>query len=362
VLVDRVVVTPERVGRAFQPWHVDVQPDVGQRWKGYLQLEMTLTLRNLVVADTPLPLRQREDEFVELGLAELAVRPVEQTFDLAHLQAIHERLFGDVYPWAGETRTVNMNRPGSPSFCPWDQVEFEVAYLADHLQQRDHLAGLGRELFVDRATRVYDGINRVHAFREGNGRTQREWMSDLARGAGYRLDWTAVHGSENDQACRRAHLGDRRELTAMVDSITELATAPDTEEQRAQRFAETLRRTRAGAAPPARGISDRVLASSVDLTPVGVLGPGGVSTGLWSEGRGVGRSPAVCGAGPSGPPDRGPQQRRRPSSSPAEFGDHLAATVPGRGRGLGVAAHGGQGGAAIGGPDRRGPGHLDAAG
>jgi len=256
VFVDRAVVTPDRVGRAFQPWHAEVQPDVGQRWKGYLQPEMTLTLRNLVGADTPLPLRQREDEFVELGLAELAVRPVRQSFDLAHLRAIHERLFGDVYPWAGETRTVNMNRPGSPSFCPWDQVEFEVAYLADHLQQRDRLVGLGREQFVDRVTRVYDAVNRVHAFREGNGRTQREWMSDLARGAGYRLDWTAVRGSENDQACVRARLGDRRDLTAMIDSITEPATAPDIEEQRAQRFAETLRRTRPpasqiGAAPPA---------------------------------------------------------------------------------------------------------------
>jgi len=255
VMVAREVITPYRIGRAFQPWHVDVEPDIGQRWKGYLQPEMTLTLRNLVGADTPLPLRQREDEFVELGLAELAARPVEQSFDLAHLQAIHDRLFGDVYPWAGETRTVNMNRPGSPSFCPWDQVEFEVDYLADHLQRRDHLVGLGREQFVDRAARVYDAVNRVHAFREGNGRTQREWMSDLARGAGYRLDWTAVRGSENDQACSQARLGDPRELTAMIDSITERVPAADTEEQRAQRFAETLRRTRGpaseiGARPP----------------------------------------------------------------------------------------------------------------
>jgi hypothetical protein len=85
-------------------------------------------------------------------------------------------------------------------------------------------------------------------------------------GAGYRLDWTAVHGSENDQAGARARLGDRRELTAMIDSITEPATALVIEEQCAQRIAETLRRTRPpaaqiGAAPPAaiplaRGASD----------------------------------------------------------------------------------------------------------
>jgi len=68
VFVERAVVTPDRVGRAFQPWHADVQPDVGQRWKGYLQPEMTLTLRNLVGADTPLPLRQREDDLGPAGM------------------------------------------------------------------------------------------------------------------------------------------------------------------------------------------------------------------------------------------------------------------------------------------------------
>lgn len=36
VVVDRAVVTPDRVGRAFQPWHTDMQPDIGQRWTGYL--------------------------------------------------------------------------------------------------------------------------------------------------------------------------------------------------------------------------------------------------------------------------------------------------------------------------------------
>lgn len=118
VLVDREVVTRDRVGRAFQPWHVDVQPDIGQRWKGYLQPEMTLTLRNLVNADTPLPLRQREDEFVELGLAELAVRPVPQTFDLAHLQAIHDRLFGDVYPVGGGDPDCEHEPPGQPVVLP----------------------------------------------------------------------------------------------------------------------------------------------------------------------------------------------------------------------------------------------------
>ncbi len=226
VLVDRAVITAERVGRAFQPWHVDVEPDISQRWRGYQQPVMTLTLRNLVDADNPKDLREREDDFVAWRLVELAQRPVPQSFDLAHLRAIHDRLFQDVYPWAGETRTVDMGRPGSPSFCPWDRVGEEFALVADHVERRGLFVGIDRDEFVERASRVYDAVNRVHAFREGNGRTQREWMGDLARGAGYRLVWDRVQGLKNDQASALARSGDRRELKAMFDAITERATPP----------------------------------------------------------------------------------------------------------------------------------------
>lgn len=99
------------------------------------------------------------------------------------------RSSGDVYPWAGEIRTVDMHRPGSPTFCPWDRIGAEFALVTDHVQRRNRFAGVGRAEFVERTTRVYDAVNRVHAFREGNGRTQRQWLSDLARGAGYRLVW-----------------------------------------------------------------------------------------------------------------------------------------------------------------------------
>ncbi|EGF89911.1 uncharacterized protein y4lH [Asticcacaulis biprosthecium C19] len=34
-------------------------------------------------------------------------------FDLAHLKAIHRHLFQDLYAWAGEIRTVEINKDGS---------------------------------------------------------------------------------------------------------------------------------------------------------------------------------------------------------------------------------------------------------
>lgn len=268
-LVDRAVITPDRVGRALQPWHVDVEPDPAQRWKAYLHPDMPLVLRNLVGADLPATLSDREDEAVAAGLVELTYRPVEPAFDLGHLRAVHARLFGEVYPWAGETRTVDITRRGGPSFCPWEQVEDEFAVIAGHLGRRGRLAGPGREEFTAWLTRVYDAVNRVHPFREGNGRTQRVWVSDLARAAGYRVDWERVHGAENDRACQLARGGDMVALHQMMERVVHPLSPGEAELERAVQFAEQLRRSRA----PLSGIG-RVVTAPPPPAPSVVPGYG----------------------------------------------------------------------------------------
>ena len=50
----------------------------------------------------------------------------------------------------------------------------------------------------------YDQLNFIHPFREGNGRTQRVFWNRVAKDAGYRLDWDAVVGQENDNASKLA--------------------------------------------------------------------------------------------------------------------------------------------------------------
>jgi len=48
-----------------------------------------------------------------LRLIELAERPLPGRYYLQHLQAFHRHIFQDVYPWAGEVRTVDLGRSGS---------------------------------------------------------------------------------------------------------------------------------------------------------------------------------------------------------------------------------------------------------
>jgi cell filamentation protein len=43
-------------------------------------------------------------------------------------------------------------------------------------------------------------LNALHPFREGNGRTQRSFVRQLAATAGWRLDWTDLEIDENINA------------------------------------------------------------------------------------------------------------------------------------------------------------------
>lgn len=218
--VPSTAITPDRIGRAFQPWHVDVEPESRARWKGYLDPEYNLTLVNLVGAITPDDLERREVPFVATRLVQLEERPVLQTFDLDHLRQLHAHVFQDVYPWAGETRTVNMQRPGGPTFAPWDEIKERVDAIAALVRDQGFLRGLASVTFADQAAVVYHGLNETHAFREGNGRTQRLWMTDLARGAGYTFDWQAVHRGLNDRVSLLARQGNIEPMRQMFADIT----------------------------------------------------------------------------------------------------------------------------------------------
>jgi len=80
----------------------------------------TSILRNRVGAQTPEALRDAENDLVEARVIELREAPEllgDRTYDFAYLRAIHRQLFQDVYVWAGDVRTVGIEK-GGESFCP----------------------------------------------------------------------------------------------------------------------------------------------------------------------------------------------------------------------------------------------------
>lgn len=58
-----------------------------------------------------------------------------------------------------------------------------------------NLCGLALESFATRDAEHINAINAIHPFIDGNGRTQRAFLHDLAAQAGYQLDLTQVSRS-----------------------------------------------------------------------------------------------------------------------------------------------------------------------
>jgi cell filamentation protein len=125
-------------------------------------------------------------------------------FDAEHLKAIHRHLFQDVYEWAGHTRdevvrlsdgtfaTEPFMHKGDTTFMAGPAIPSALDEVVRSLRQTDSLRGVSREEFADGAADVMVRINSVHAFREGNGRTQRVFMEQLARQAGHALEFSVV--------------------------------------------------------------------------------------------------------------------------------------------------------------------------
>jgi len=65
-----------------------------------------------------------------------------------------------------------------------------------------HLKELNAPAFIKRAAFFLGEINAAHPFREGNGRTQREFIRQLANGAGFTLYWRRIARERMIEASR----------------------------------------------------------------------------------------------------------------------------------------------------------------
>lgn len=110
------------------------------------------------------------------------------TFDFDHYRAIHRFLFSDLYDWAGEVRTVNISKKGT-QFTPAENIERQAELIFKRLKECNYFKGLPHDEFVEEIVDFYCITNALHPFREGNGRTQRAFLTQLIRNAGYDISF-----------------------------------------------------------------------------------------------------------------------------------------------------------------------------
>ena len=120
------------------------------------------------------------------------------------LCALHGHLFGDLYEWAGSLRSVRLAKANSVFCFPeyiGENLDRLLAELAQQVQSPIKTADGAAHV----AGWLLHGLNCIHPFRDGNGRTQALFTVMALRRAGWTIDYSAL---ETEQF-----------LSAMVDAF-----------------------------------------------------------------------------------------------------------------------------------------------
>lgn len=146
------------------------------------------------------------------ALSKLHLSRVHGNFGIEHYKAIHKYLFNELYDFAGEFRVENISKDGIP-FCRPEFIYRQLNVLLEQMKKQSYKITSEEEL-LDFLAYFYSEINLVHPFREGNGRTLREFIREYVleinnriNFGNYEIDFSVL--SEEDKnmhilACERS--------------------------------------------------------------------------------------------------------------------------------------------------------------
>ena len=158
--------------------------------------------------------------FVESGavtkrLQELYEQPI-KIKGIDNLLEIHKHLFQDIYIWAGKNRTVEISKDGK-QFFPTSHFDNAFRYIDQLIAEFKKIPKDNKKIVAEKLAEILDNINYLHPFREGNGRTQREFLRLLAIEKGLTLN---LNPPDNKSVYERYMKGaiesDVKTLTALI--------------------------------------------------------------------------------------------------------------------------------------------------
>ncbi len=166
-------------------------------WNSYFY-PGTTTLKNKLGIYDYEELKEKEAEVSFEKLVELYMEPIKGKFDKEHLKAIHKYIFGDIYDWAGEYRYVEMRKETGFTECHLidEYLTGELEMMNEEIKSVTNEYSLASFLAT-----YYAQLMAIHPFREGNGRSSREFLREFVAEKSknfpcgpLELDWSKFDG------------------------------------------------------------------------------------------------------------------------------------------------------------------------
>lgn len=187
----------------------------------------TTTLKNYFNIKDKDKLKREEIIHTAAILLELRDNPLEMNFDKQHLKAIHRYLFEEIYPFAGMYRKVNMGK-GDTTFLIIDKpsdIESALDELFD--ETNEELKNCYNKMnFCEVLANLYTKLIHIHPFREGNGRTIREFIREFSLEKSKDLnlgeliiDFNKIDKEELNSYIKVAHLFPGQTASIFMDAL-----------------------------------------------------------------------------------------------------------------------------------------------
>ena len=172
-----------------------------------------MILQNKLGLTSEAELARAEEKLSKTRALELYDTGLLDTFEVdtfKGLAAIHKHLFGDVYEFAGQMRTVNIAK-GNFRFAP-------VMYLRPALESIDAMLQSSFDEIIEK----YVEMNVAHPFREGNGRSTRIWLDAILKKELHQvIDWSRVDKEDYLLAMERSPVKDVEIKALLHAALTE---------------------------------------------------------------------------------------------------------------------------------------------
>ena len=172
-------------------------------------------LRNLADITGPDVLLFFESGAVAKRIQELYEKPI-KIKGADSLLSIHRHLFQDVYSWAGEKRKVEISKAGK-QFFPTTHFDNAFRFINTLISEYKNISKKDKLEIAEKLAEILDNVNYLHPFREGNGRTQREFLRLLALEKGLILNLNPPDNkSVYDQYMQGTINSDVKTLTKLI--------------------------------------------------------------------------------------------------------------------------------------------------
>jgi len=175
-------------------------------------------LRNQQDISDPDVLLFVESSAVTRRLKELYENPI-KIKGVESLFEIHKLLFQDIYSWAGKKRNVEISKDGK-QFFPTTHFDNAFRFIDSLISDFKRIPKENQKQIAQKLAEILDNVNYLHPFREGNGRTQREFLRLLALEKGLTL---SLNPPDNKSVYERYMKGTiESDLTTLTELIFEL--------------------------------------------------------------------------------------------------------------------------------------------